>query len=184
MCGDSSLKIVFISSARVLGVQSQKIVLFRNRSCQATRHNPENARFFQTTRYITSEDVALQVGIPARHPTTNRELHVLQFSNVPFIRSDNLKRMWYEEKWSPIFKYSSWILWRLKVMIAYRQKGIRKRHHRSKGGVNNSTVSVSLLLDWGREEYNKEKQCNELPAYTAYFYDVGYHHVLKTILSV
>jgi hypothetical protein len=96
-----------------------------------------------------------------------------------------LERMWYEEKWRLIFKYSSWIFGRLKktsVMIAYRQKGIWKRHHRSKkgGGGNNATGRVSQLLDWGTEEYNKESQCNELQAYTAYNYGVGYHYVLKS----
>ena len=45
MCGDSSLKVVFISSTRILGVQSQKMVLFRNTSCQTARHIPENCSF-------------------------------------------------------------------------------------------------------------------------------------------
>ena len=104
MCGDSSLKVVFISRTRVLGIQSQKMVLFRNTSPQTTRHVQENCRFRQTARYNTSEDVALQEEIQARHLTTSRETHVLQFSNVAFIKSDNSERMWYEDKWRLIFK--------------------------------------------------------------------------------
>jgi len=107
MCGDTSPKEVFISSTRVFGVQSQKMALFRNTSCQTTCHIQENCRFRQTTRRNTSEDVALQEEIPARHPTTNREIHVLQFSNFAFIKSDNSERMCYEEKWRPICKYYS-----------------------------------------------------------------------------
>jgi hypothetical protein len=177
MCGDSSQKIVFISSTRVLVVQFQKMVLFRNTSCQTTRHIQENCRFCQTTRHIAS-DVALQEGITAPQPTTNRELHVLQFSNAAFSKSDNLEPMWYEEKWRLFFKYSFCMCGRLKktsFIIAYRQKGIRKRHHRSKGGgggVNKATGRVSQLVDGGREEYNKESQCNELQVYTACYYGV------------
>jgi hypothetical protein len=107
MCGDSSQKVVFISSTRVLDVQPQKMALFRNTPCHTTHNIQENCRFRQTTRNITSEDVALQKGLPACYPTTTLELHVLQFSNVAFIKSDNLERMWYEEKWRLIFKYSS-----------------------------------------------------------------------------
>ena len=107
LCGDSSLEELFISSTRVLGVQSQKMVLFRNTSCQTTCHIQENCRFRQTTRHNISEDVTFQEEIPARHPTTHREIHALQFSNIAFIKSDNSERMWYEENWRLICKCAS-----------------------------------------------------------------------------